>query len=102
VARDQESQPSPLRARRASAKDAAGPSLLQVHPVPTDADGILAIAMHLLAQSAAVQGKATPALSEDAALFITRRRWALNDLAFRVARAVAYNEGSLITAADLA
>jgi DNA-binding NtrC family response regulator len=101
VKHDQESQPSPLRARRTNVKDPAGPSLLQVHPVPADADEILAITMHLLVQSAAAQGKATPVLSEDAALFITHRRWALNDLAFRVARAVAYNQGSLITAADL-
>ena len=65
------------------------PALLQVHPVPADPDGILAITTHLLLRSAAAQGKATPLLSEDAALFLTRRRWALNDLAFRVARAVA-------------
>ena len=70
--------------------------------MPADPDEVLAITMHLLAQSAAAQGKATPILSEDAALFLIRRRWALNDLASRVARAVAYNEGSLITAADLA
>ena len=75
---------------------------LRVHPVPEDPDEILAITMYLLVQSAAAQGKAAPSLSEDAALFLTRRRWALNDLAFRVSRAVAYNQGSLITAADLA
>jgi DNA-binding NtrC family response regulator len=102
VKRDHESQLRTLRVRRSSAKDPTSPSLFQVHPVPADPDEILAIAMHLLVQSAAAQGKSTPILSEDAALFLTRRRWALNDLAFRVARAVAYNEGSLITAADLA
>jgi transcriptional regulator of aromatic amino acid metabolism len=102
VKREQESQPRPLRARRNGAKDPTFPSLLQVHPVPTDPDEILAITMHLLVQSAAAQGKATPILSQDAALFLTRQRWALSDLAFRVARAVAYNEGSLITAEDLA
>jgi len=102
VKRELESQPGPLRARRSGAKDSTLPALLQVHPVPADPDEILAVTMHLLAQSAAAQGKATPILSEDAALFLTRRRWALNDLAFRVSRAVAYNQGSLITAADLA
>ncbi len=100
--REQEWQPRPLRARRSSANDPTLRALLQVHPVPADADEILAVTMHLLAQSAADQGKATPILSEDAALYLTRRRWALNDLAFRVSRAVAYNQGSLITAADLA
>jgi DNA-binding NtrC family response regulator len=102
VKRDHEWQPGPVRPRRGSMKEPACPSLLQIHPVPADPDEILAITTHLLAQSAAAQGKAPPILSEDAAQFLIRRRWALNDLAFRVARAVACNEGSLITAADLA
>jgi transcriptional regulator of aromatic amino acid metabolism len=101
VKRDHEWQPKPLHGRRSGTKEPTFPSLLQVHPIPSDPDEVLAIAMHLLTQSAAAQGKATPTLSEDAALFLTRRRWALSDLAFRVARAVAYNEGSLITAEDL-
>jgi len=103
VKRWQKQHSSALRVLRGSTKDAiVRPALLQVHPVPEDADEILAITIHLLAQSAAAQGKAAPILSEDAALFLTRRRWALNDLALRVSRAVAYNQGSLITAADLA
>ncbi len=69
--------------------------------MPADPDEILAITMHLLVRSAAAQGKTAPILSEDAALFLTCRRWALNDLAVRVSRAVAYNHESLITAADL-
>jgi hypothetical protein len=102
VKREQESPSRPLRVRRSSTKHPTLPALLQVHPVPANPDEILAVTMHLLVQSAAAQGKPTPILSEDAALFLTRRRWALSDLAFRVSRAVAYNEGSLITADDLA
>jgi DNA-binding NtrC family response regulator len=102
VKRGQKSPSRAFRMPRSSAKDPIPRPLLQVHPVPADPDEILAITMHLLTQSAAAQGKAAPILSEDAALFLTRRRWALNDLAFRVSRAVAYNQGSLITAADLA
>jgi len=94
---------SPLRTRRrGGASDAlSGPALLLVHPVPADPDEILAIAVHLLTRSATAQGKAAAILSQDAALFLKRRRWGLKDLALRISRAVACNEGSLITAADL-
>jgi DNA-binding NtrC family response regulator len=94
------SQPRTRRRGGASAA-LSGPALLLVHPVPADPDEILAIAVHLLARFSASQGKEAAILSEDAALFLTRRRWGLNDLALRLSRAVACNEGSLITAADL-
>ena len=84
------------------ATDDADRPLLCVHPIPADPDEILSITVHLLGHFAVVQGKAAPALSEDAARFLTRQRWALSDLASRLSRAVACNRGSLITAADLA
>jgi DNA-binding NtrC family response regulator len=92
----------PRTRRRDGANDTLlAPALLLVHPVPTDPDDILAIAVHLLARSTTAQGKEAAILSQDAALFLTRHRWGLKDLAIRISRAVACNEGSLITAADL-
>ena len=62
---------------------------------------ILSTTMDLLRQCAADHDKPVPLLSQDAATFLITRRWAADELAQRVARAVAANEGSLITAADL-
>jgi hypothetical protein len=78
-----------------------GTHLLRVHPVPRARAAVLAVAVHLLRQSANAVGKATPELSEDAARFLTGHPWTLQDLACRLANAVATNCGSLITAADL-
>jgi DNA-binding NtrC family response regulator len=75
--------------------------LLRVHPVPRARANILAVAEHLLRQFGGATGKAVPELSEDAALFLAGRQWAIDDLARRLARAVAINRGSLITAIDL-
>ncbi len=77
-------------------------TLLQVHPLPADPEEVLSIVIHLIGHYSMAHGKAAPALSEDAAEFLKGRRWALDDLAARVSRAVAHNEGSLIIAADLA
>ena len=76
-------------------------TLLQIHPVRTSRSEILALAMHFLVKSAAEHGTAPPELSEDAATYLSTRRWDAKDLAGRVARAVAGNQGSLITAEDL-
>ncbi len=75
--------------------------LLQVHPVPQSRTEILSVAAHLVRRFAAAQRRDVPGLSEDAASFLARRSWALDDLARRVWRAVAANQGSLITASDL-
>ncbi len=75
--------------------------LLQVHPISDRSEEIISITLHLLARFAAVHGKTTPELSQDAADFLVSRHWTLSDLAGRVSQAVALNEGSLITAADL-
>lgn len=90
-----------LRATRSPFVDAAQ-HLFQVHPVSSRPEEVLSIALHLLGQFATVHGKEVPALSQDAADFLTCRSWSLNDLAARLSRAVAANQGSLITAADLA
>lgn len=74
----------------------------QVHPVSSRPEEVLSIALHLLGQFATAHGKEIPALSQDAADFLTCRSWSLHDLAARLSRAVAANQGSLITAADLA
>lgn len=87
------------RIRRATAD--AYPWLFQVHPVPEAASGVLLITMHFVRQSAAARGKLAPALSEDAAVFLLRRTWSVAELAARIDAAVAFNQGSLITAADL-
>ena len=75
--------------------------LLQIHPLPTSQTGVLSVAAHLVDRFAAAQHKDVPGLSEDAASFLATRSWALEDLASRVWSAVAENQGSLITAADL-
>jgi DNA-binding NtrC family response regulator len=75
--------------------------LKRVHPVPQAASQVLRVALHLIHQCAAAQGKVPPDLSEDAARFLTSRSWRIEELAFRTARAVSANRGSLITAADL-
>jgi DNA-binding NtrC family response regulator len=75
--------------------------LLQIHPIRTSRSEILAVAMHFLLESAIEHGIAPPGLSEDAASFLSSRNWDVTDLASRVARAVATNRGSLITADDL-
>lgn len=75
--------------------------LLLVHPVPDADDEVLLVATHLLRQFAATQGKEPPALSVDAATFLSRQHWAAEELARRVWRAVENNQGSLVTAADL-
>jgi len=69
--------------------------------MPRTGEAILLLASRLVDQFAAAQGKETPGLSQDAAAFLTRRYWALPDLARRVWDAVAANRGNLITAADL-
>jgi DNA-binding NtrC family response regulator len=86
--------------RRRNGSAPAG-QLLQVHPMPRARHEVLAIAVHLLRRFAVAQGKPAPELSEDAARFLAGRRWGIDDLAARVAAAVANNRGSLITAADL-
>ncbi len=73
-----------------------------VHPVPQSRPEILAIASHLARRVAAALGKPIPDFSENAATFLASRPGMINDLASRVARAVASNDGSLITSADLA
>jgi transcriptional regulator of aromatic amino acid metabolism len=75
--------------------------LVLIHPVPDTDDEILVITTHLLQQFAATQGKEPPVLSVDAATFLSRQRWAAEELARRVWRAVENNHGSLVTAADL-
>jgi DNA-binding NtrC family response regulator len=75
--------------------------LVLVHPLPDTDNAIVVVAAHLLQQFAATQGKEPPELSVDAATFLARQRWATDELARRVWRAVASNRGSLITAADL-
>ncbi len=94
--------------RRRSIRALASPAseiplhLLQVHPVSERPEELVSITRHLLAQFAAAEGKEVPELSQDAADYLTSRRWRLRDLAARVSQAVAVNQGSLITAADLA
>ncbi len=92
--------PNPKPFKPSSRETGVG-RVLQIHPVPLVRDEILAIAIHLGDCFAAAQGKAAPVFSEDAAAFLAGRRWAINDLALRVSRAVASNQGSLITATDL-
>jgi DNA-binding NtrC family response regulator len=75
--------------------------LVQIHPVGASRSQILALAMHFLLESAEKYGTAPPGFSEDAATFLSSRQWDAKDLAVRVARAVAGNQGSLITADDL-
>ncbi len=99
--RGQRPQATPAGMLRATSR-ADSPALLQVHPVPADSQDILSVAVHLLRHFAVAQGKGAPALSEDAARYLIRRRWALPDLASRISRAVENSDGSLITAADLA
>lgn len=92
----------PGRARRSGPTTAAPDHhLLRVHPVPHARADILAVAEHLLRQFGGTTGQPVPELSEDAARFLAARRWAIDDLARRLARAVAINRGSLITAIDL-
>lgn len=75
--------------------------LVLVHPLPDTNNAIVLVASHLLQQFAATQGKEPPELSMDAATFLARQRWATDELARRVWRAVASNRGNLVTAADL-
>ncbi len=75
---------------------------LLVHPVPSSRDEILVIAAHLARRAAEQLGKPIPEFSENAASFLAGRSWTIADLAKRIARAVATNQGSLIIAADLA
>ena len=75
--------------------------LVQIHPVGASRTQVLALAMHFLIESAEKYGTSPPGFSEDAATFLTSRQWDATELAQRVARAVAGNQGSLITAADL-
>lgn len=75
--------------------------LVLVHPLPDTDNAIVVVAAHLLQQFAATQGKDPPGLSLDAATFLAHQRWAADELARRVWRAVENNRGSLITAADL-
>jgi len=89
-------------ARRSAATTAIQDQhLLRVHPVPRARADILAVAEHLLRHFARTGGRAVPELAEDAARFLAGRQWAIDDLARRLARAVAANCGSLITATDL-
>jgi len=76
--------------------------LLQIHPLRASRTEILALAMRFLIEAAAKFGTSPPGFSEDAATFICSRQWDATDLAARVAHAVACNQGSLITADDLA
>ena len=78
-----------------------GAPLVQVSPVPSGRDEILALAMHFARRFAATAGKDVPEFSEDAARFLASRPWTLSDLTLRVCRAVEENRGNLITAADL-
>ena len=73
----------------------------QMFPLPRPGHEVLSAAIDLLRQFAAAHGKPVPLLSQDAAAFLIGRRWAIDELSQRVSRAVAANDGSLITAADL-
>ncbi len=74
---------------------------LLVHPVANSRDEILVIAAHLARRAAEQLGKPTPEFSQNAASFLAGQPWTIDDLAKRIARAVATNQGSLIIAADL-
>lgn len=77
------------------------PRSLLMHPVPRSRDEILVIAGHLAHRAASRLGKPTPEFSENAAVFLASRAWAIHDLADRIAQAVASNVGSLIIGTDL-
>ena len=94
--------PHPKHARRVRAARKHGRYPLLVHPVPAGHHEVLAVAIHLARCAAELLDKAPPAFSQNAAAFLGNRQWEVNDLAVRVVRAVAANDGSLITAADLA
>lgn len=72
-----------------------------IHPVPSSRDELLVIAAHLARRAADQLGKPLPEFSENAASFLAGRPWTIDDLAKRITRAVAANQGSLIIAADL-
>lgn len=105
--RPAEPQPRPMRrppihSRRRTAKAVLMHTYpLLVHPVPQCRDEMLVIAAHLARRAANQLGTSTPEFSENAAAFLASRPWAIDDLAARIARAVAANRGSLIIAADL-
>ena len=95
-----------LALRRTALRPRRGPlgghaPVLQVSPVPHGRDEVLAVAIHFASRFASTTGKPAPAFSEDAADFLSSRRWNLSDLTFRVCRAVEQNRGNLITADDL-
>ena len=75
---------------------------LLVHPVPQARNDILVIAAHLARRAASRLGKPTPEFSENAAVFLASRVWAIDDLADRITRAVTANQDSLIVGIDLA
>ncbi|HVM94982.1 MAG TPA: hypothetical protein VMT89_01280 [Candidatus Acidoferrales bacterium] len=79
----------------------SGTPLVQVSPVPSSRDEVLSLAMHFARRFAVTAGKDVPEFSEDAARFLSSRRWTLSDLTYRVCRAVEENSGALITAVDL-
>lgn len=89
------------RGRRLDVSDRRAGRLLLVHPLPRSNATTLQIALHFVRVFSAAEGKLAPAVSEDAAAFLSRRTWRVNDLAARVHAAVIANQGSLITAADL-
>lgn len=76
--------------------------LIQVYPMRNSRRDILLLAAYFIRQFAVAQGRDVPALSEEAAKFLAAQRWTLPDLASRLSRAVKTNDGSLITADDLA
>lgn len=78
-----------------------GISLVRVHPMPQSPTEILSVAAHLVRRFAAEQGREVPGFSVEAANFLSRQSWELDDLVRRVGRAVAANQGNLITASDL-
>jgi len=78
------------------------PRPLLVHSAtPLYRPQLLALAAQLVDHFALAYGRDVPGLSADAARFLVTRRWTLDDLAACLSRAVAANQGSLITAADL-
>ncbi len=93
------SETAPRSARPLNA--GAASHLILVYPAPRSQREVLLLAFHLLQRFAAEQGKDLPGFSQDAGDFLIGRQWGTTELTRRVWRAVAANQGSLITAADL-
>jgi DNA-binding NtrC family response regulator len=95
-------RPSQAQRTSAAARPAGTIPLIQVYPLRNSRRDILLLAAYFIRQFAIAHGRDVPGLSEEAANFLAAQRWTLPDLASRLARAVKRNDGSLITADDLA